>query len=36
MRLPTMRCTRRSVEVKGKMFDIGTTVYFSVYEGSLI
>lgn len=33
MRLPTMRCTRRSVEVKAKMFDIGTKVYFPVYGG---
>lgn len=28
-----MRCTRPSVEVKVKMFDIGTTVYFFVYVG---
>lgn len=28
-----MRCTRRSVEVKGEMFDIRTKVYFSVYGG---
>lgn len=31
-----MRCTRPSVEAKVKMFDIGTTVYFSVYGVSLI
>lgn len=31
-----MRCTRPSVEVKVKTFDIGTTVYFSVYGESLI
>lgn len=31
MRLPTTRCTRPSVEVKGEMFDIGTKVYFSAY-----
>lgn len=28
-----MRCTRRSVEVKGEMFDIGIEVHFSVYVG---
>lgn len=28
-----MRCTRPSVEAKAKMFDIGTTVYFSVHGG---
>ena len=36
MRLPTMRCIRRSAGVKVKMFNIGTKVYFSVYGESLI
>lgn len=31
-----MRCTRPSVVAKVKMFDIGTTVYFSAYGESLI
>lgn len=31
-----MHCTRPSVEVKAKMFDIGTKVYFSAYGESLI
>lgn len=30
-----MCCTRPSVEAKVEMFDIGTTVYFSVYGGEV-